>query len=1057
MPIPAPRETGRGPVFAVVLAALFLALASPVLAQTTLSGIVHDPNGRVAAAVPLVAERLGDGDVADARWETISTEIGYYEFTKLPPGHYRITIELPPFRPVTADVTVQTQRRAVLDIALRLGSDERVTVQGNASPRPLGAVELSGVATVAQFSRTELDTLPLSNGRTVQSVQLLVPGLLVTDSVGTLAQFTAVGQRRFANRMTIDGVSADLGVDVRGVGIAEGGSGTLPAFATSGGTQTIVPMEAIQEIQVRTTNAAPEFARTPGAQTAIVTRAGGDRLTGTGFLANRPNGLTASDWFANAGQAPWRALDFWNAGASIGGPALPGRLFYFATWESQRVDRPMTMTSRVPSVESREAATEEGRPWLNAFPAPNGAELEGGLAEYNHAFPVRSDLSTLSLRLDAPLGGRHRLFARVNRGRSSGDALADSTALPFYSFSNREAAASFTATAGWTATLASAMTHDLRVNVSRNQGTLGGAAAPYGGAQPLALDGLVPASLRADAWVFFTAFTGASGFVQAGRTGESSQQQVELSDTFSLVHGRHQWRFGATFNHLSTSTDAAANRFTYRFGSVGEVATGRIRNLVVANHLAARATHQTFAAFVQDTVRLTPRLSIDAGLRYRIQPAPTSGIAEQPLLIDYEALPEMRTLPAGSALWATSWTDLAPHVGATYQLGTTAGHETTVRAGWSLAFDDLVSPGVTALSQGYPFVTRRVVAGARLPVPESDLTGSIPAFAPGDVSDYFALPRNLRAPRTANWQLGIEQALNGAQRVSVAYVGASARDLLYRSVYQPLDRQTNVTAYSNDAQSSYHALLGEYVRRLSSGLQMRAVYTWSHAIDTDSGESLIFNPPPWLLSPELNRGSSDFDRRHALQVSATYRLPAFSRLPAPWRAVASDWQVDVVGMLRSGAPINLAANAEFGGAPYAARPDLVPGQPLWVADPTSPTGQRLNPAAFGPDPSELIVDRQGTLGRNVLRASWLRQIDLAVSRSFRVRGMTLQLRAEAFNVFNLPNFGSLVTTVGNVGFGAPFQSYADTLGSGTLTRGGLVPVQQVGGPRSLQFTFRVGL
>lgn len=1049
--MPAPRETGRGPVFAVVLAALFLALASPVLAQTTLSGIVHDPNGRVAPAVPLVAERLGDGDVADARWETISTDIGYYEFTKLPPGHYRITIELPPFRPVTADVTVQTQRRAVLDIALRLGSDERVTVQGNASPRPLGAVELSGVATVAQFSRTELDTLPLTNGRTVQSVQLLVPGLLVTDSVGTLAQFTAVGQRRFANRMTIDGVSADLGVDVRGVGIAEGGSGTLPAFATSGGTQTLVPMDAVDQIEVRTTNAAPEFARTPGAQTAVVTRAGGDRLMGTGFLSNRPNALTASDWFANAGQAPRRTLDYWNAAVSAGGPAIPGRLFYFGTWEGQRGNRPLHTTIDVPSATARASASPALRPILDAFPQPNGPEREGDFAAYTHAFPLASALSAFSVRVDGTIDAQHRMFVRLNRGRSNGEALGSDVPVPFYSYANREDASTDTATTGLTSVVSGAFINDLRVNVSRHHGALVAAPAGYGAAQPLP-DSLTSAAAADNAWVYVW-FPGEATSVASGRNADSSQTQLEFSDTLSYGRGRHQWRLGLDYTQVTTGTDAAANRYLYRFGSLDDLLQGRARQLNVSRVLPAKALRQTWAAFVQDTIRVGSRLTLDLGLRYRVQPAPTNRADVQPFLIRYDTLPDLEARPAGSRLWDTAWTNLAPHIGATFQLDTTSGRERLLRLSWSRVFDDLASPGISALTRSAPFVSTRTFTRPTVPLAASDLAAGAPApFSPGDASEYFAFPSDLRTPRTSNWQVGIEQALGGSQRVSVAYVGAAARDLLYWHAYYA--GAPVVHAYSNDGRSDYHALLGEYVRRLSRGFEARAVYTWSHAIDTDSGESLTPNPPPSLIAPAENRASADFDRRHALQFSASYQVPTFTQLPMPLQRLTAGWQIGVVGMLRSGAPLTVTTVGVVDGWSYTLRPDLVPGQPLWIPDPTSATGQRINAAAFSEIPPE---DRQGTSGRNALRSSWLRQIDLSVSRNLRLGGrMTALLRVEAFNVFNLPNFGTPLGLQMVNGFGAPFQSYADSLGSGTLSRGGLVPIQQVGGPRSIQISARLG-
>jgi hypothetical protein len=126
--------------------------------------------------------------------------------------------------------------------------------------------------------------------------------------------------------------------------------------------------------------------------------------------------------------------------------------------------------------------------------------------------------------------------------------------------------------------------------------------------------------------------------------------------------------------------------------------------------------------------------------------------------------------------------------------------------------------------------------------------------------------------------------------------------------------------------------------------------------------------------------------------------------------------------------------------------------PVWIADATSSTGERLNSAAFW-ETDEL--SRQGILGRNTLRSSPLRQIDLSVSRFVRVGERQLTLRIDAFNVLNVANFGSPETDLRvTKAFGRPFQSYANALGTGTLTGGGLMPVQQVGGPRSIQLSLR---
>ncbi len=144
----------------------------------------------------------------------------------------------------------------------------------------------------------------------------------------------------------------------------------------------------------------------------------------------------------------------------------------------------------------------------------------------------------------------------------------------------------------------------------------------------------------------------------------------------------------------------------------------------------------------------------------------------------------------------------------------------------------------------------------------------------GDSSTYYSFPKDLRTPRTYEWHFGIDQSLGRIQQLSVAYVGGAGRDLIYWHTYDvglPL-----VQAYSNDARSDYHALLVEYVRRRSRGFQGSVWYTLSHALDNDSGEASRGYAPPQLISPSLNWGSADFDRRHVLRMVGSYPGACFA-------------------------------------------------------------------------------------------------------------------------------------------------------------------------------------
>lgn len=1036
----------QGYVWACALLALVCA-APPASAQSAVGGIVKDANGRVVVGAQVTVTEL----ISRRERQTQSSPIGSYELARLPPGAYALRVESKDYEPFIAQVELVRHHMARLDVALQVRHSEYITVRGDTgSPAPLTTTDLSIGTT---FSRDAVETLPHTNGRTVQSMLLLVPGIVFTDAVGTPAQFTATGQRRSSNRMTVDGMSTEFAVDVAGRGIGQAGSGAFPALATSGGTQTLVPVGAIEEIQVRTTNASPEFARTPGAQTAVVTRAGGDRFAGRAVAALRPQALAAADWFSNAGLQPKRDVQFWNAGASAGGPIVPRRLQFFLTWEQQAIRRPVDITVPVPSLAIRQEATGLARATLDAFPRPNGAELGDDLAEYSGSRPASSDLRTLSVRLDATLAARHRLFARGNWGESWGDALAIGSQVPMYMFDDRERAETMTGTVGLTSAFSS-VTHDLRVNVSTHRGSLIAGPASLEGAGPLPSQLVPSGAASSDSQLVLFLFPGDSGFIADGRLGAGSQRQVQILDTWSLLRGRHEWRAGLEYRRLIASSRPSPASYQYRFTGVRQFVDGGLPFMTVQSRLPARALLESWALYAQDAFRVSPRLSVNYGLRYSVRRPPASLNDIEPLLVRFETLPQVELLPSGSTAWHTSWTDISPRVAAAYQLSAEDGRETVLRAGWSLTFDELTAPGASAFGLGYPYTALRYGNPSTFPATEGALPLSMPPpFSPGTQAEYYAFPRDLRSPRTQHWQVGVDRSLGQVHRIALGYVGAAGRDLIYAPSYYPqAPSQAHVIrAFSNDARSDYHALLAEFVRRWSRGLSARAAYTWSHAIDTDSGEAVSPLPPPAVVSPRANRGAADFDRRHVLQFLVSFRLPTTSS--RNWlRAACSAWQLDLVGTMRSAAPVNLIAGRDLDIGWYDLRPDVVPNVPLWLTDPSSPGGRRLNPEAFRVP----VEQRQGTLGRNGLRAFPLRQIDLSLSRSKRFgERIEAQLRLDAFNLFNTPAFGPPYEYTATPEFGRPRQSYAGAMGAGTLVGGGLAPIQQVGGPRSIQLGLRV--
>jgi hypothetical protein len=254
---------------------------------------------------------------------------------------------------------------------------------------------------------------------------------------------------------------------------------------------------------------------------------------------------------------------------------------------------------------------------------------------------------------------------------------------------------------------------------------------------------------------------------------------------------------------------------------------------------------------------------------------------------------------------------------------------------------------------------------------------------------------------------------------------------------------------SNTATSDYHAFQSQFQRQLSRSFQALVSYSWSHSIDIASNDfdDLI---PSRDVPPERNRGSSDFDVRHSFNAALTYEIPGLHA--GMVGAIFRHWSVESIFMARTATPVDVTVNRLFGLDSVAARPDLVPGAPLYLRDATAAAGRRINPAAF----IVPVEERQGTLGRNEFRGFPLSQLDVSVGRTFYVtQTINFQLRADSFNVINHPNFADPSGTLGSNGLFGVSTVMANTPFNGITN--GLTPLFRVGGPRSLQLSLKFWL
>jgi hypothetical protein len=306
---------------------------------------------------------------------------------------------------------------------------------------------------------------------------------------------------------------------------------------------------------------------------------------------------------------------------------------------------------------------------------------------------------------------------------------------------------------------------------------------------------------------------------------------------------------------------------------------------------------------------------------------------------------------------------------------------------------------------------------------------------------------DLQLPFSYEWNVAVEKSISHEQAVSVSYVGQAGERLLrFQVEAQPNSNFAPSSTFGlelNGDTSNYQALQLQYKRRMSHGIQALANYTWSHCVDTGSSDA---SPTASIrvVVPSMDRGSCDFDVRQSVSGTLLYNIPA-NKSNRVLASLTAGWTTDLVVVARTGLPINVDSFASLIPGAQNQRPDLVPGQPIWIPASSAPGRKVLNSAAFV-DPSQ---PRQGDLGRNAIEGFGLTQIDFSAHRNFALgERVRLGFQGDIFNIFNHPNFSNPNPFLESATFGRSTSMLNQGLG-------GLSALYQVGGPRSVQFSLRL--
>jgi hypothetical protein len=1013
--------------------------------SATLTVTVVDPSGAVVPGAQVVLKDAGRGSITRAE----TNETGFVVVNFLSPGDYSLEVTKAGFDKYRIETMVLKVRdRQTLHIGLAVTAAAGTSIQVTAESGTVSSDSGQGISVDQKY----VENLP-ANGRNAESLILMAPGIS-TAAGGKGGGFNANGLRSNTNYYTLDGVSMNQPTSGGGAGGGpmRGGGGAPPMGGGAPSTD-MISIDAMQEMKVQTSSFAPEFGRSPGAQIVMTSRGGTNQLHGTLSYYKRSDRFDANDWFANAGGYPKGKEKQDRPGAVLGGPITKDKTFFFLSFEELRLLAPQTVVATVPDETARSTAPAALQPYLNAFPLPNGAKLGSDAAEYRAVVSNPSRSHTESARIDHILSGKTTLFGRFSvtpsHSQSRGSDMSTPNVVMFQSSHSDQA------TAGFTHVFSGGELNDLRLNYSKSSSSGQSVMDNYGGAVPLTDSLVFPKGVTSATGSFGLSILGVSGYSFGGHSG-NDQQQINVVDSLTKIRGTHNFKGGADYRRIRQTNYRTPYSVSASFDGITgydeSFLTGVALNSVVSSSLTeVYPSYVNLSLYGQDTWRATDRTTVTYGLRWDLNPAPSTWKGPKPFALSDSTI---AGVTQNEPVYPTRWYDIAPRFGVAYLSDDTPGREMVLRAGIGV-FYDMGYGAVDGAFTGAPYANVWTYSQINFPLSAGYLTA--PTMPP--VRPYGQITTGgtgLTSPRVYQWNGTWEKSFGTGQMLSVGVVGTRGRKLMRTETQGAASSDAYQVSrlVTNGAESDYNGLQIQFRKRLSRNFQAQLSYTWSHSIDSSSNDAGFGGFASLFGSGD--RGPSDYDIRHNVSLSGSIRMPSLGEhvLLYPFR----HWYLDFVASARSGLPFDIqgvstdtSSSSNSSTSLFAqVRPNVVAGESIWIADSTVPGGRRLNQAAFE------IPDgyAQGDLGRNALRGFSFAQLDLSIRRAIPVNErFELNISAEGYNILNHPNFANPTTSEGgnmsSPNFGVMTRMMYQSFG------GGMSSLYRSGGPRSMELAVRL--
>jgi hypothetical protein len=569
---------------------------------------------------------------------------------------------------------------------------------------------------------------------------------------------------------------------------------------------------------------------------------------------------------------------------------------------------------------------------------------------------------------------------------------------------------------------------------------------------------------------------------------ENHQDLHIWKDDLSVVLGSHNTKFGVLFSHNRKDEQPSGGSGLYTIQTDGSRTNSLISDLLLRDLPILQYTElqrqdttlgrwRDFEFYANDTWKAHPRLTLTLGMRYSYFPPAyadddriSNWIPERfdgvNLNSGYVRADEADAAGLPRALVNAYKGGIQPRVGLAWDVNGDGKMSLRLGFGRYISRSNVIS-SLLRLAGNPPWTTQvdtswnpGAVSLADCPTCRTldNPNAAVLAARSAEVGAVNSVDPNFRPPESWQWNLTVSREVMKNTVAEVSYVGNHGLHIWrlinggYNAVLPQFRAQVangadannfrrfgfanGVTRDESTGDSNYHAMQVWIDRRFTNRLAFQTAYTWSHTISNVPTQSFI-SATTDVFNYDLDRGDADLDRRHALVFNAVYALPAFQNWGDFASKVFGDWQFNTIASFYSGTPLNVIIpedRAGLGGA-TTQRPNLVPGQPIYIDDPSN-RSLILNRAAF-----ELPARGTfGTLGRGAVRAPGIKNVDFSVAKNWRFRErLGLQFRAEMFNAFNFVNFRGHNASVAGGGI-------ENNLGNSNFGRAG-----STRGPREIQF------